>query len=61
VACGEAGVITGFEGTAFDLSRYVPHRRRVVHPLDLLRRSTPSGGFGVTSPRHDERAAKTPW
>jgi hypothetical protein len=29
VACGEAGVITGFEGTAFDLSRYVPRRRKL--------------------------------
>ncbi|MFT3776442.1 MAG: hypothetical protein QM820_64700 [Minicystis sp.] len=27
----------------------------------LFRRATPSGGFGVTSARHDERAAKTPW
>lgn len=29
VACGEAGVITGFEGTAFDLSRYAPRRRKL--------------------------------
>ena len=29
VACGEAGVITGFEGTAFDLSRYVPRRKKL--------------------------------
>jgi hypothetical protein len=29
VACGEASVITGFEGTAFDLSRYVPRRRKL--------------------------------
>jgi len=27
----------------------------------FLRRTTPSGGFGVTSARHDERAANTPW
>jgi hypothetical protein len=29
VACGEAGVITGFEGTAFDLSRLVPRRKKL--------------------------------
>lgn len=29
VACGEAGVITGFEGTVFDLSRYVPRRKKL--------------------------------
>jgi hypothetical protein len=29
VACSEAGVITGFEGTAFDLSRYVPRKRKL--------------------------------
>src|SRR5262245_45224430 len=27
----------------------------------FLRRTPPSGGFGVTSARHEERAAKTPW
>jgi hypothetical protein len=29
VACGEAGVITGFEETAFDLSPYVPRRKKL--------------------------------
>jgi hypothetical protein len=29
--------------------------------FDFLRRATPSGGFGVTSARQDERAPKTPW
>ena len=32
-----------------------------VHAFGFLRRATPSGGFGVTSARHQERAAKTPW
>ena len=33
-----------------------------LHAFGLfLRRATPSRGFGVTSARHDERAAKTPW
>jgi hypothetical protein len=27
----------------------------------FLRRATPSRGFGVTSARHDERAARAPW
>ena len=29
VACGEAGVITGFEGTTFDLSPHVPRRKKL--------------------------------
>src|SRR5258705_6430241 len=29
VACDEAGVITGFEGTTFDLSLYVPRRKKL--------------------------------
>jgi hypothetical protein len=29
VACGEAGVVTGFEETAFDLSRYAPRRKKL--------------------------------
>ncbi len=28
-ACGESGVITGFEGTALDLSPYVPGKKKV--------------------------------
>ena len=33
-----------------------------LHVLGFsLRRTTPSGGFGVTRGRHDARAAKTPW
>jgi hypothetical protein len=29
VTCGEAGVITGFEETAFDVSPYVPRRKKL--------------------------------
>ena len=29
LVCGEAGVITGFEETAFDLSRYAPRRKKL--------------------------------
>jgi hypothetical protein len=33
-----------------------------LHGLSFFfSRTTPSGRFGVTSARHDERAAKTPW
>ena len=31
------------------------------HAFGFLRRATPPGGFSVTSARHEERAAKTPW
>jgi hypothetical protein len=31
-----------------------------LHFFDFFERATPSGGFGVTSFRHEERAAKTP-
>jgi hypothetical protein len=32
-----------------------------LHGFDFFGLARPSGGFGVTSARHDERAAKTPW
>jgi hypothetical protein len=33
----------------------------LAHDFGFLRLATPSGGFGVTSARHEERAATTPW
>ena len=32
-----------------------------LHFFDFFDLATPSGGFGVTSARHEERAANTPW
>lgn len=32
-----------------------------LHFFDFFRLATPSGGLGVTSARHEERAANTPW
>jgi hypothetical protein len=29
MACGEAGVVTGFEGTEFDMSPYVPKAKKL--------------------------------
>jgi hypothetical protein len=54
---------TATESSVAEARGMVARKLRVAahHFFDFFDLPTPSCGFGVTSSRHEERAAKTPW